>query len=328
MKKIFLLLSFVFVNLILHGCGQDPAKDLSVEISIATLNDNVVKYAIDIRTGQIDTSRKKVIAGISTGIKVPIDIEVNRENKLFVLNQGSGSIEPQVTIFSDTADGNIAPEAIINVNTGTDFKPIGLALAEGTDFIFVSYFPVAGTHLPKIVRFSISSGDRKTFEINSTSLGDIELLTSGTTIFALDPLGKQILLLGINSSFEIAPGSVSIKGGSTGLNNPSSIALTTDGSIHLFDIPVGTDAGRILVFDANSSGDAAPVRVLWSYCTGKTLLTPYGLAVTEFLEAKVILACSGNNLTTFPSGSNGCADFMQRIDIGAPVAVAFDKVRF
>ncbi len=328
MKKLFIIISFALVIFIIQNCGQDPAKDQTVEISIATLNDNVIKYAIDILTGQIDTSTIKVIAGDLTGIKVPIDIEVNRENKLFVLNQGAGSIPPQVTIFSDTAKGNIRPEAIIDVNTGTDFKPIGIALAEGTDFMFVSYFSINGSAPSRIIRFSISTGNRTPFDINSSSLGDIELLTSGTDIFAVDPLGRQILKLHINSSFEIQPGPLTIQGSRTGLQNPNSIALTTDGSIHVFDKPQGRDEGKILIFAPNSSGDAAPSRVLWSYCPGKTLFTPYGLAVAEFLEAKVILTCSSNKVITFPAAADSCDDSLQRIDIGAPVAVAFDKVRF
>lgn len=328
MKKIYLIINFVIINFILQGCGQGPAVDQTVEISIATLNDNILKFAININSGIIDSSSIKVIAGDSTGIKTPIDIEVNREHKLFVLNQGNGPVPPQVTIFSDTAKGNIKPEAVINVSTGTNFKPIGLALAEGTDFMFVSYFSVDSTAPSKIIRFSISSGSRTPFDINSTSIGDIELLTSGTTIFAVDPLGMRILQLLINSNFEIQPGPLTIQGSRTGLQNPNSLALTTDGQIHVFDKPQGSDEGRILIFAANSSGDAAPSRVLWSYCPAKKLFAPYGLAVAEFLSIKVIFACSGNKLTTLPAGENGCANFIQRIDIGAPVAVAFDKVRF
>jgi hypothetical protein len=249
-------------------------------------------------------------------------------NKLFVLSQGNGPVPPQVTIFSDTAHGNIRPEAVIDVNTGTNFKPIGLTLVEGTDFMFISYFSQDGSARPKIIRFSISSGARTPFEISSPSIGDIEMLPSGTTIFAVDPLGKQILRLFINSNFEIQPGFDTITGNNTGLQNPNSIALTTDGTIHVFDKLPGSDEGRIFVFDAGASGNTAPSRVLWNRCPDKTLLAPYGLAVTEYVGGKVILACSGNNLTTFPADTSGCIDFIQRIGVGAPVAVAFDKVRF
>jgi hypothetical protein len=329
MKKIyFLILLILAVSIIIQSCGQDPAVDQSVEISIATFNDNVIKYAININSGVIDTSTIKVIAGDLTGIKVPIDIEINRVNKLFVLSQGNGPVPPQVTIFSDTAHGNIRPEAVIDVNTGTNFKPIGLTLVEGTDFMFVSYFSLDGTSRPKIIRFSISSGARTPFEISSQSIGDIEMLPSGTTIFAVDPLGRQILRLFINSTFEIQPGFDTITGNNTGLQNPNSIALTTDGTIHVFDKLPGSDEGRIFIFDAGATGNTAPSGVLWNRCPGRTLLAPYGLAAAEYVGGKFILACSGNNLTTFPADTSGCIDFIQRIGVGAPVAVAFDKVRF
>ncbi len=330
MVQKYIILSIFILSLSLAiGCSSNPSSGETVEISIATLNDNIIKYAIDIRSGLIDTSTLKVIAGDSTRIKVPIDIEVNRENKLFVLNQGTNSIPPEVTIFSDTANGNTRPEAVINVNTGTDFKAVGLAIAENIDFIFVSYFPTNGSTTSKIIRFSISSGARLPFDVDSSSIGDIELPTSGNTIFAVDPFGRQILQFRINSNFEIQSGLLPIKGGRTGLQNPNSIAISTDGSIHVYDKYTRTEEGRLFVFAPNSSGDIAPSRIIWSYCpAGKTLFTPYGLAVTEQLEAKVMLTCSGNKVITFPANVDSCEDSLQRIDIPAPVAVAFDKVRF
>lgn len=314
---------FIAIN-----CGRQPSTDQTAEVNIATLNDEIIKFPIDVRTGLIDENSKKTIAGHLTLIKVPIDIEVNRDNRLFVLNQGTGSIPPQVTVFNDTAYGNIAPENIIAVDAGADLKPIGLAIAEGTDFIFVSYFSPGNSAAPKIIRFSISNGTRVVFDSIASSLGDIEMITSSNTILAADPLGKQILQMRVTSGFEIMP-SQAIQGSNTGFISPNCLALSSDGTIHVFDKHPGTDNGRIFIFSANPTGNAAPTRVIWSYCpTGKTLIAPYGLAVTEQLTAKVLLTCSGNSLITFPADTSGCTDFLQKIDIGAPVAVSVDRVKF
>lgn len=327
MKKIYIAL-FVIISVAISavGCGSNPSSRDAVEITIATLNDNIAKFAIDIRTGVIDTSTLKIIAGNLTDIKVPLDIEVNRENKLFVMSQGTNSIPPRVSIFSDTAEGNVRPEVSIDISAGDTLKAIGLAIANGTDFIYVSYYPVNAPVTPKIIRFSISTGTRVLFDISSSSIGDIEL--SGEKIFAVDPIGKQILMLRLNSSFEIQPGSVGIQGSRTGLQNPSSIALTSDTLVYVFDKPSGSSEGRIFVYRSDATGDIAPISVVWSYCQGKALIEPYGLAVAELLNSKIILACSENRLTTLQGNANGCDDFLQRISIGAPVAVTFDKVRF
>lgn len=317
------LLSLV---ILFTGCQSGPSSGDTVEVSVGTLNDEIIKFEINLSTGKLIDSTRKTIAGISTGIKVPIDIEINGSNLLHVLSQGTGSINPSIRIFSDTAEGNATPEKVIDV-TEPGFKPIGLALAERTEFMFVSYFSESPVDTVKIIRFDLS-GNRTVFNIPAASIGDIEINKDRSLLFAVDPVGSQILTSRLNSNFELQPVNSFISGNNTGLYKPNSIALT-DSSIFVFSMRTGTETGKINGYNLTSSGNVNPPVTIWNYCgAGKEFFTPYGLAVFESFGLKIILTCSANRLNTFRSDANGCADTLQKIEIGAPVSVAYDRVTF
>lgn len=327
MKKKNLITGFVLLLVIfLAGCPSGPSSSDTVEVSVGTLNDEILKFAINLTDGRIIDSTRKTITGISTGIKVPIDIEINGSNKLHVLSQGTASISPSIRIFSDTAEGNAAPEKVIDI-TEPGLKPIGLALAERTEFMYVSYFSEEPVDTVKIIRFDLS-GNRTVFKIPARSIGDIEINKDRSLLFAVDPLGSQIFTSRINNNFEIQPFSGVIRGSNTGLQKPNSIALN-DSNIFVFDMRPGTDIGRLFAFPSGVSGDVNASKTIWNFCgAGKEFFTPYGIAVLESFGLKIILTCSANRLITFRSDANGCADTLQKIDIGAPVSIAVDRVIF
>ncbi|HAX49381.1 MAG TPA: hypothetical protein PK605_02830 [Ignavibacteria bacterium] len=322
------LFSFIILLLVvsLPACQSGPSSSDTVEVSVGTLNDEIVKFEVNLSDGKLIDSSRKVIAGVLTGIKVPIDIETNGSNLLHVLSQGTPSINPSIRIFSDTAEGNAVPERVIDI-TESGFKPIGLALAERTEFLFVSYFSDIPADTVKIVRFDLS-GNRTVFKIPARSIGDIEMNKDRSMLFAVDPAGSQILASRINSNFELQPVSGLISGSNTGLNKPNSIALT-DNDIFVFDMRAGADIGRLFGYSLSTPGNVSPPVTLWNYCgTGKEFFTPYGIAVFESFGLKIFLTCSANRLITFRSDANGCADPLQKIDIGAPVSIAVDRVTF
>lgn len=328
MKNIFVLAGFIIITIIIQGCASGSGSDSTVEVSVATFNDEVVKYPINVNSGLIDTLSTKIIAGHLTGIKVPIDIETDRGNRLFILNQGTEFIRPQVTIYSDTAYGNIAPERVINVDAGLEFTAVGLAIAERTDFFYVSYFSKDSVGLCRIFRFDMRGGPIFVTNVNAQSIGDIEMDPSGSAIFAADPIGRQVLRFNINSSFELQPHTVLVGGNNTGLRNPNSLAVSNDTMVFTYDIYNNAGDGNISGYNFDRPANTSPVQVIWSYCPGKTLLQPYGLAVVNLLASKVIVTASGNSITTFANNSQGCADTLQRFSLGAPCAITFDRALF
>ncbi|NOS84283.1 MAG: hypothetical protein HOP31_03995, partial [Ignavibacteria bacterium] len=321
----------------LHGCNSQPSPRDTAEIIIATTGNNIISFPVDITIGVMDTSAIRRISGDSTQINIPIDIEVNNENKLFILSQGHSNVPAKVLIFSDSATGNAAPERVIDVTGDSGFKPIGLTITTRTDFIYVSYFSQDTSRNQKIVRFPIGSGIRAQFEFSMPSLGDIEMDPSGQFIHSVDPLGKKLIKFRVSSNFDIQPGFDIIQGSNTGLRVPNSIALTNDGTIYVFDKEESGINGRINIYGPNSIGNTAPVRVTWGFCPGnKRFITPYGLTVAEHTGIKVIAACDAQGVTTFLessvlSDSTGCTNFIQQLDLrefGDPIAVTWERVKF
>lgn len=337
MKKISLIISFIVINFILQGCSSGPSPGDTAEIIIATTANNIISFPIDITTGVMDTSSIRRISGDSTQIHIPIDIEVNNENKLFILSQGSSVITPKVLIFSDSATGNAEPEMVIDISADSGYRPVGLAITTRSDFIYVSYFSSDTSRNQRIVRFPLGSGSRAQFEFDMQSLGDIEIDLSGQFIHSVDPVGKKLIKFRVSSNFDIQPGFDIIQGSNTGLRVPGSIALTNDGTIYVFDKQDGGTDGRINIYSSGSIGNAAPIRVTWGFCQGnKRFIAPYGLTVAEHTGIKVIAACDARGVTTFLSGSvlsdtTGCTDFIQQLDFrefGDPIAVTWEMVKF
>lgn len=337
MKKIYLLICCILLNLIFHGCNSQPSPRDTAEIIIATTANNIISFPVDITTGVMDTSAVRRIQGDSTQINIPIDIEVNNENKLFILSQGSNGVPAKVLIFSDSATGNTQPERVIDVSADSGFKPIGLAITTRTDFIYVSYFSADTSRNQRIVRFPIGSGTRAQFGFDMPSLGDIEMDPSGQFIHSVDPAGKKIIKFSVSSNFDIQPGFDMIQGNNTGMRVPNSIALTNDGTIYIFDKQDGGTDGRINIYGPNSTENAAPLRVTWGLCQGnKRFIAPYGLTVAEHTGIKVIAACDARGVTTFLASSvlsdaTGCTEPIQQLDLrefGDPIAVTWERVKF
>ncbi len=339
MNKIYLLTCFVLINFILNGCNSGPSPRDTAEIIIATTANNIISFPVDFTTGVMDTSAMRRISGHLTQIDIPIDIEVNNENKLFVLSQGGISgVSPKVLIFSDTARDNVQPERVIDVSSDSGFKAIGLAISTRTDFIYVSYFSADTSRNQRIVKFPVyASGSSAQFVFDIPSLGDIEIDQSGTLIHAVDPAGKKLIKFRISPTFDIQPGFDIIQGSNTSLRAPNSIALTNDGTIYVFDKHGSGTDGRMNIYGPNSIGDTTPVRITWGFCQGnKRFIAPYGLTVAELTGIKVIAACDARGVTTFLASdvlpdTTGCTDFIQQLDFrefGDPVAVTWERVKF
>jgi hypothetical protein len=337
MKKIYLIICFVSIGIILNGCSSGPSPMDTAEIIIVTTANNIISFPVDIATGVMDTSSIRRISGDSTQIHIPIDIEVNNENKLFVLSQGSNAVPPKVLIFSASAAGNKAPETVIDVSTDAGFKPIGLTITGRSDFIYVSYFSADTSLNQRIARFPVGSNGGALFEFDLPSLGDIEIDQRGEFIYSVDPLGKKIIKFSISPNFDLQPGFDIIQGSNTGLRVPNSVALTNDGMIYVLDRQDGGINGRMNIYSAGSTGNAAPVMTTWGFCPGnKRFITPYGLTVAELTGFKVIAVCDAGGVTTFLGSSvladsTGCTDFIQKLDFrefGDPIAVTWERVKF
>lgn len=324
--KYFLVLAAAILFVSTNGCTKAPSSGDIVEVSAGTLNDEIFKFELNLGNGIISQNSPRVIAGNLTGIKTPIDIETSGRNSLFVLSQGNlflnnGSIRPSIRIFGDTASGNMAPERVIDITDSPNFKPVGLAITR--DFFFVSYFsddPPSDSS--KIIRFDIN-GNRTSIVLPVRSLGDIEITRDNSTLIAADPKGNRVLRFSLNRNFEVQPAFESI-----GLNEPNSIALTDSSKILVFS-NWSSNHPSLNVFPPMASGNSAPIQSIWGFCgEGKVFSAPYGLAVAEMFDLRVIAACSMNSLVTFQMNANGCAEPVQRIELSSPVSVAFDRVRF
>jgi sugar lactone lactonase YvrE len=179
--------------------------------------------------------------GDNTGLRDPVGLGFDSAGNLYVLNSSGGpDTRGSITVYPPTANGNVAPQAII---------------ANGVKDKRTKFESPAGMALDVAGNIYVTNDGSANGGSDSDSI----------TIYAAGKFG------------DVAPIKI-ISGPHTGLNLPHGIGIDSDGKIYVAND--GSDnkgVDSVTVYAPGSSGDAKPIAVIRGSLTG--LGKPGGLAV-------------------------------------------------
>jgi hypothetical protein len=179
--------------------------------------------------------------GDNTGLRDPVGLGFDSSGNVYVLNSSGGpDTNGSITVYPPTANGNVAPQAII---------------ANGVKDKQTKFESPAGMALDVAGNIYVTNDGSANGGSDSDSI----------TIYAAGKFG------------DVAPIKI-ISGPHTGLNLPHGIGIDSDGKIYVAND--GSDnkgVDSVTVYAPGSSGDAKPIAVIRGSLTG--LGKPGGLAV-------------------------------------------------
>jgi hypothetical protein len=235
---------------------------------------------------------------------------------LFVSNPGFlGSSSLPVTAYPLGSSGNVTP-----LPSATPTPATGLASPTGIARDSSGNLYVANETAPSVTVYApgASGNASPTATIAGAATGLTNptgiALDSSKNIYVANPgaiLGESdsILVYSAGSNGNATP-AATITGTSTGLANPTGIALDTSGNIYVSNADSalgGTDS--ITVYPAGSNGNATPSATISGASTG--LLVPSGIALDSSGNMYVTNPGSqvggADSITVYPAGSNGNA---------------------
>jgi hypothetical protein len=267
------------------GAGSDAGSGSGVNLStpgiyVTNASNTISIFAID---ASGDAVPARAITGSATGLSLPIGLQVDHLNNIYVANRQGGTI----TVYASSANGNAAP---IRTLTATNMgSPEGLALGPGED-VYASTCPSCGAG---------NGGDVGVFHfpVNATT-SDFSI--AGDASFT-DPDG-----LAIDDANDIIVGNAfggvvaTFAAGSTGSAAPTR-TFTPPASTNLQDIAVGTNAIAVTtpgdgvdIYALDTTGAGTPVATLTS--TEFPLNYPGGVYIDRAVTPEVIYVVdySGN----------------------------------
>ncbi len=210
-----------------------------------------------------DAAPIAIIGGSNTGLQSPAGIALDSSGNIYVTDQAAPGVFVYPPLGSSTGTLNESPTAIISGDaTGMDF-PQGIALDSSAN-IYVADF-----------------GDPEHIPVTPAN------------VFVYPPLGSS------TGTLDEGP-TATISGGSTGLDNPTGIALDSSGKIYVTD----SAADSVLVFPPLASlpsqpgyPNLAPTATISGSST--TLNKPWGIALDS--SSNIYVVDQGNSsLTVYP----------------------------
>lgn len=101
----------------------------------------------------------RTIAGSSTSIFTPAQLAIDSANNLYVANYNPGSTSNNILIFSDLANGNVAPTNTIGGSKTTIYYAEGVAVDNAGNIYVATEAPgpTGGVTAPTILEFSAGS---------------------------------------------------------------------------------------------------------------------------------------------------------------------------
>jgi hypothetical protein len=202
-----------------HG-GSDYNSNGRIAIFSAGSNGNVAPIATITGTKTKD----------DTGLNEPVGLALDSAGDIYVLNSNGGPDNSgSITVYPDTANGNVAPKATI---------------ANGTKDKRTKFESPAGMAQDSAGNIYVTNAD-------SANEG-----SDSITIYAAGKFG------------DVAPMKI-ISGSHTGLNMPHGIGIDSEGKIYVSnDGSDNKAADTVTVYAAGSSGDAKPIAIVSGSLTG------------------------------------------------------------
>jgi sugar lactone lactonase YvrE len=237
-------------------------------------------------TGQLNEVPSATISGANTGMIGPDGLFVDSSSNIHVADFYADS----VSVFPAGSSGNIPPSSgTIGTTTAIGLNsPRGIAL-DPSGNIYVADCPVCYGYPgnPGVFVYSAgSNGNTAPSAIISGPNTDLSApegiaLDSSSNLYVMDvgssPITPKVFVYPARSNGNVVP-SATISGTSTGLEDPSGIALDSNNNIYVIDSDGACDSTvKVLIYAAKSDGDVAPIATLSGRSTG--LCGPTGIAL-------------------------------------------------
>jgi 6-phosphogluconolactonase (cycloisomerase 2 family) len=243
------------------------ARDQAGIVLVADANPpRILVFAANAVGDQVPIAR---IEGTNTGLSVPRGLALDVTGQLYVANAGTNS----VLIFANGAQGNVAPAATISGANTALSTPEGLAF----DFRGRLYVSNAGANYVTIYDARATGNIKPTDTLAGPATG------FNTPVgLALDPSGRlyvansgtgaassSIAIFASGAKGNVAPIDT-IAGASTGLDQPSGVALDGANQIYVVNGAFTSHLYSITVYGPGARGDVAPVATIAGNNTGLT----------------------------------------------------------
>jgi len=252
----------------------------------------------------------RTIAGGNTGLTFPNSIARDRTGRVYVVNAGSSGTSPEtLTVYADSATGNVAPVRTIPGIDAGRHNTGGMAV-DAAGRLYLATHRFGGATIGDTIKVfaANASGDAAPlYTIAGTNTG---LNVPGA--IALDAEGRLYVANYESSTVTVyAPGAsgnaapvTTIAGIHTGLNSPEYIALDRFGRLYVLNIVIISNQAHyhVTTFRATATGDASPIATL----TGGNLDVgvPSGLAVDG--TGRLYVAKNGTStIAIYAPGASG-----------------------
>jgi DNA-binding beta-propeller fold protein YncE len=251
------------------------------------------------RAASGNTPPLRTIQGPATGLGNPEKLALDLANgEVFVANANPPSNNYSVTVYSRTANGNVAPLRILQGPATGLSLPYGFVVDTVHNELFVVNFGGSVTVFSRTA--SGNSAPLRTIQGAATGLNGprgvaLDLLRD--ELFVVDGIDAGSIKVFSRSASGNVPPLRSISGPATGLApimNDLALDLAANELLMPY-LPLAGGTGSIIVHSRTASGNAAPLRKIEGAAT--SLGRPAGVAVTPKLA---LLAAVNNN--TFHSG--------------------------
>jgi large repetitive protein len=255
------------------GIAADKSGNLYVANSIVG---TITKYP---GTGTGNISPSFAIGGLSQ----PVGVAVDSSGKLYVANSAASSGVPSVQVYPP---GSAAPSQTISGPSTALSTPSFIAL-DASNNIWV-----ANVSANSVEEFANSAtGDVPPANI----IAGTRTLLSAPQGIAFDSIGRlyvainnalgfqdAVLVFGPSASGNVKPLNI-LCGASTAVNNPTGIAVNSQGTLFVVNSAVALSAGSLVIFAANNIGGGMSCNGSFPNAVvggpSSTLLNPAGIAL-------------------------------------------------
>jgi len=249
------------------------------------------------------------------------------QDELFVTNGGGDT----VTVYTRTANGNIAPLRTISGGATGLSTPRGMALDTVNNELAVanslsppSITVYALTANGNVAPLRTISGAATGLTVNTVGLA-VDTVNNEFFVTIGASLGPSVLVFSRTANGNVAP-LRTISGAATGLISPYGVAVDIVNN----EVAVTNLSGNsVTVYSRTANGNVAPLRTISGAATG--LNGPLGLAVDTVNNELVAATSGGNSVSVYARTANGNVAPLRTIagaatGLSGPVGLAVDTV--
>ena len=233
-------------------------------------------------TANGDPAPSATIAGSNTGLSAPAVVGLDSGGRIYVLSAQS------ISVFKPAAKGNASPKYFIGGGATQLSNPAGMAVdPSGDEYVtnngssggYVNYY-VSGDAVP----------ERMFYDDVSAFFIPAGIALHDSTLYVADQGDESINEYPSDSNGLVGPSTVI-----DGISDPVEVAVAGNGQIFV------SNGSEIVVYAANASGNAAPIRTISGAKT--KLASPQQIFVKN--DDLYVADSGANAIYVFPQSGNG-----------------------